>query len=170
MSIRVERVEGNINDDSKLRKLHDLLADKGSLEHVLISRKESTKSRLRLVSDRGREVIIDVPRGVKLRHGDVLSSNENHMLVAEWIREDTMIITVSSKQNWEKQVQLGVKLGYILGIKHWPLCVDGNTIFVPVEDAREDTAKPFSSLEGIDIKFEERILETSETSLNEHSH
>ena len=161
MSIRVESIQGNIHGDEKLHRLYDKLLPIGGVERVRLSRKDASRNRMRVLSDKAREILIDVPRGSTIRHGDVLSHDDDGILVVEWTPEETMIITITPGRDWKDQVDVASRLGYILGIKHLPLFVSGNEVLVPIEGSREDFTKTFADLRGISIRFEKRILEVS---------
>jgi len=170
----VEGVEGNINTDEPLRRLYAKLLEIGGVEKVFLSRKEAGKNRLRTTSNSGREIMIDVARGTTIRHGDVLSSDENRMLVAEWLPEETMIIGImpAQDQNFRAQTMLAIKLGYICGIKHLPLFVEGTEILIPVDEgsSKDDIARSFSNVQGINMRFEKRILEHEPIEVSGHEH
>lgn len=115
--------------------------------------------------------MIDVPRGTTLKHGDVLYLGEDEILTVEWLPEETMVITLSPPQDWRERVETAAKIGYILGIKHFPLFPRGNEIVVPIEGSKEDLSKAFASFGGISIKFEKRILDLEPEILGyEHTH
>lgn len=161
MSLRVEGVHGNIHGDERLRRLHEKLLPLGAVEKVCLSRKDAARNRIRVLSDKAREVLIDVPRGLTIKHGDVLSYDDSGMVVAEWTPEETLIITIAPGRDWRDQVEVGSRLGYILGMKHLPLFVSRNEILVPIEESREDFTKMFAALPGISTRVEKRILEES---------
>lgn len=171
MAIRIEKIQGNIRTDAELRKQFEVFSAQSRIEKVLLSRKDAAKNRLRVTSNNGREVLIDVPRGTIIRHGDVLDFNEEYMLVAEWYPEDTAVITAQpSDKHHDDDIELGVQMGYVLGIKHWPLSVEGRRIYVPVEASREAVTKAFSHLARIEICFESRIIEPHSEDLNHEHH
>jgi len=170
MTIRVEKIRGNIRTDTELRKWFEALTAQQRAEKVLLSRKDAAKNRLRVTSDKGREVIIDVPRGTLIRNGDVLEVNDEYMLVVEWSAEETAVITANPSGRPEENIELGVKLGYILGIKHWPLAVDGNSIYIPIESSREAVTKAFSHLSNIEISYERRIVEPHPEDVSHEHH
>lgn len=160
MAIRVEKIQGNIRTDIELRKKFEELAGQLRIEKIFLSRKNASKNRLRVTSNKDREILIDVPRGTTIRHGDVLDMNDEHMLIAEWCQEDTAVITAQPSDKHDDNIELGVKLGYVLGIKHWPLSAEGRRVYVPVEASRADVTKAFSHITHIEINFERRIIET----------
>lgn len=171
MSLRVEEVKGNVNRDDELNRIYHDLASKGQVDRVFLQRREATKSRLRVSSERGRDVMIDVPRGTTLRHGDLLDFKDEHMLVVEWLPEDTAILTFSSSENWKERVETAAKVGYVLGIKHFPLFARESEILIPIEGSKEDLSKSFAGFHGLTIRVEKRILDLQpELTGFEHTH
>ncbi len=163
MSLRVEAVKGNVRTDEELGRLHARLLAEGRVERVTISRGDATKNRQRTTSTGGREVIIDVPRGVTIRHGDVLSHDEASILVVEWMPEETLILTIRRSAEWRDQVERATRLGYLLGMKHFHPFLSGSEVLVPVEEnSKEEMLKLFGAMEGLSLRFEKRILEKSE--------
>ena len=162
MSLRVEAIKGNIHKDEDLRKLHEELLRLGGVEKVAISRRDATKNRQRVTSDRGREVIIDIPRGIRIGNGDVLIRELGSLLVVELVPEETVVLTVENANDWKKQVERTARLGYLLGLKHFHPFIADNEIIVPVEEkSREEMPKVFGTFEGVSVRFEKRVLEES---------
>jgi urease accessory protein UreE len=163
MSLRIEGIEGNVGRDEELGKLHAELLPRGGVERVAMSRRDATKNRQRVTSDKGREVIIDVPRGITIGNGDVLSHDHNSILVVEWMPEETLILTIERSSDWEERVERATRLGYLLGMKHFHPFLSGSEILVPVEEnSKEEMLKLFGAMKGIKLRFEKRILEKSE--------
>ncbi|MBI3115733.1 MAG: hypothetical protein HYZ12_00165, partial [Thaumarchaeota archaeon] len=80
-------------------------------------------------------------------------------------------ITLSPLKDWRERVETAAKIGYILGIKHFPLFPKGNEIVVPTEGSKEDLSKAFASFSGITIRLEKRILDLEPEILGyEHTH
>src|SRR2546428_14156866 len=69
LSLRVEAVMGNVYRDERLgRRFHDLLS-KDRADRIRLPRRDAAKNRLRVTSQRGTDVLIDVPRGTTLSTG-----------------------------------------------------------------------------------------------------
>lgn len=171
LSLRIEEIKGNINRDQELKHIYQDLLSRGAVDRVLLQRRDATRNRLRISSERGTDVMIDVPRGTTLRHGDVLYLGENKILIVEWQPEETMIITLSAAEDWKERVESAAKIGYILGIKHFPLFATGNEIVIPIEGSKENFSKSFASFAGINIRFEKRILDLEPEMIGyEHTH
>lgn len=159
LSLRIEEIKGNINRDQELKHIYQDLLSRGAVDRVLLQRRDATRNRLRISSERGTDVMIDVPRGTTLRHGDLLYLGEDKILIVEWQPEETMIITLSAAEDWKERVESAAKIGYILGIKHFPLFAVGNEIVIPTEGSKEDLSKAFASFANLSIRFERRILD-----------
>ncbi len=171
LTLRIEEVKGNINRDQELNHIYHDLLSRGAVDRIFLQRRDATKSRLRISSERGTDVMIDVPRGTSLRHGDVLSLGEDRILVVELTPEESMIITFSAADDWKERVETAAKIGYILGIKHFPLFAVGTEIVIPIEGSKEDLSKAFASFAGINIRFEKRILDLEPEMIgHEHTH
>jgi len=171
LSLRVEAVMGNVYRDERLgRRFHDLLS-KDRADRIRLSRRDAAKNRLRVTSQRGTDVLIDVPRGTTLKHGDVLHLGEDEILTVEWLPEETMVVTLSPHEDWREGVETAARIGYMLGIKHFPLFPKGNEIVIPIEGSKEDLSKVLSSFGGVSLKVEKRILDVEPEILGyEHTH
>ena len=56
-----------------------------------------------------------------------------------------------------------MRLGYLLGMKHFHPFLSGSEILVPVEEnSKEEMLKLFGEVKGVSVRFENRILESSE--------
>lgn len=171
MSLRIEEIAGNINRDQRLNGIYRDMVSRGAVDRILLQRRDATKNRLRVSSERGSDVMIDVPRGTTLRHGDVLHLDDSKILVVEWLPEETMIITFSAAEDWKERVETASKIGYVLGIKHFPLFATGNEIVIPIGGSKEDLSKAFASFADINIRFEKRILDLPPEIIGyEHTH
>ncbi len=156
--------------DDGLRAEHARLLASGGVEKVSIGRGEATKNRMRVVSDRGKDVIIDVPRGLTIRDGDVLAGDGDWMLVVEWLPEDALILTVDRSADWKEQVERAVRLGYVLGMKHFHPFIAGNEVVVPVEGDRESMLKAFATMKELSCRVEKRVLREAQEAQVEHGH
>src|SRR5438093_12681748 len=93
LSLRVEAVMGNVYRDERLgRRFHDLLS-KDRADRIRLPRRDAAKNRLRVTSQRGTDVLIDVPRGRTLKHGDVIHMCDDEIISLDWMNEDKMCVT-----------------------------------------------------------------------------
>src|SRR3989442_13451044 len=159
LSLRVEAVMGNVYRDERLgRRFHDLLS-KDRADRIRLPRRDAAKNRLRVTSQRGTDVLIDVPRGTTLKHGDVLLLGEDEILTVEGLPEETMIVTLSPHEDWRERVETAARIGYMLGIKHIPLLPEGNETVIAIEGSKEELSTAPSSFGGESLKGAKTILE-----------
>src|SRR4029077_15000765 len=91
------------------------------------------KSRLRLVTNTGREIGLILPRGAELADGDVFAVEEDDSRVLIRIAlQEVMVLTPSETLQASERWAWAVRLGHVLGNQHWPIAVVGEQIFTPV--------------------------------------
>ena len=79
--IRSDSIIGNAkNDRSLMQKYADMQA-RGLVETISVSRMESTRVRMRKVSNNGTDIALTLPPGTTLRDGDVVALAEDKMVV-----------------------------------------------------------------------------------------
>lgn len=129
----VRQVVGNINSDATLAAAYTTVAAAGSLETVHLSQHDAQRRRLRVTTDGGTEVGIDISGG-PLREGDVLflSPDGRRMIVVRVEPAEALRIRLGPGVSGEALFELGVRLGHVLGNQHWPVRVEGRQVLVPV--------------------------------------
>ena len=124
-------------------------AGHSSVEHdsVEVGWGHAAKHRQRLSTRAGRTIVIDLPRGSFLKHGDVLFSDENLKITVDRPAEPSLVVDFTQNTAAE-HVRAALLLGYRLGNQHAPLDLDERTLRTPLFTG-EQTAR--ATLEAIGI-------------------
>ena len=142
-----------------------------SVDVVSVSAADASKRRLRLLSDSGRDVAVDLPRGSFLRDGVVLVDDGQCIVAVSRTLEDAMLVTISSELDSVVRVAAALKIGHAFGSQHVPAEVVGDTLVVPITTSRDVARRTLEALElaGVEAHFEKRALACSHP-LAGHSH
>ena len=104
---------------------------KNAVERIAISRAESERLRMRKSTDRGTDVVLAMPAGTRLRHGDVVSLAEKMIVVAI---EPEKVAVVKLKNS---DARTAVLVGHAIGNLHRPVKVEDNRIILPIQSDGE---------------------------------
>jgi len=173
--ILVEAILGNVSEDARLCDLQRQWQARGRTETVDLTPAEAQKGRLRTVTDRDTPIGISLGRGSIVRDGDVLYLNEpeGRMIVARLKPEEVLRITVKPAGSPADLLRVAVQLGHMLGNQHWPVKIEGMTVYVPVSvDTKVmDTVLRTYNLDGIEYRFEQgNVGAISRVVPHEHPH
>ncbi len=156
--IVVEEILGNVGEDVRLRELHQRCQAAGRAETLELTPLEAQKGRLRTVTDKGTPLGLSLGRGRVLRDGDVLFLNEaeERMIVARLKPEEVLVITVKPAASPADLLRVAVQLGHVLGNQHWPVKIEGTSVYVPVSVDKKvmETVLKTYDLPGIEYRFE----------------
>jgi len=170
--IRSDSVVGNAkSDDSLRRKLADMQA-KGLVETISISRLESTRARMRKLSNNGTDIALTLPPGTVLRDGDVVALAEDKMIVVKREPESVAAIELREEPHADELVELAVVVGHRIGNLHRPIMLEGRTIYFPIQaDSELETFnRLFAPMrEHVTITKTSRVFEPTEE-IEEHEH
>jgi urease accessory protein len=171
--ITVDSVLGNINNDKKLKEKYDEMNARKVCETIKISRLESQRVRMRKISDKGTDVALTLTPGTQLRHGDVIITTENKMIVVGIEPEDVIIVEIRDNIHEDDIVEVPVRVGHTIGNLHRPIKLEGNKIFFPIQadTELEMFKKLFEPInEHLDIKKTTMVFEPEDgTEIHEHS-
>ncbi len=179
--IVVEEILGNIGEDARLGDLHRRWQAIGRAETVDLTPLEAQKGRLRTITDQGTPLGMSLGRGSVLRDGDVLYLNESEakMIVARLKPEEVLIITIKPAASTAELLKVAVQLGHVLGNQHWPVKVEGTSVYVPVSVDKKvmETVLKTYDLPGIEYRFEQgtvgaisRMIPHAHPHPHEHHH
>ena len=162
----VNTVLGNIYKDSKLAKKIEDAKQQGKLRHLLLSRTEMEKSRLRKKTDDGFDVGFILEPGTKLQHGDIISESTETILIEQLPEK---ILTVKFRDN---DKDLFLLIGHIIGNRHRPISIKNESISFPIHDDSE--MELFERLfheviDKIDLSIEEQRF-IPHVSMDVHEH
>jgi urease accessory protein len=170
--ITVNKIIGNINQNSNLRRKYEEMLKNNLCERVVITRMESQKLRMRKSTDKKTDVAFMFEHNPNLRNNDIIFMDENKMILLALESESVAIITFKSYENKEDIFPLSVKIGHNLGNLHRPIKVTNNQVIFPLqaETELEMLKKMFSSFnQYLDIRTGNMIFEPDEGS-NIHEH
>ena len=152
---------GNVNEQIDLALQVAQAKENGRCQEVIISRSDRPKGRILTRTAAGQSVGIVKGRDWLLRDGDVLATAQNYWVLVSIQQQQVMALRFKAEAN--NQAIALVHLGHVLGNRHWPVTVHGNTLYVElVADATlmvstvQEMAKALS-IEGLQVSFEERL-------------
>lgn len=158
----VDKLLGNLAEDSSLEALHRKCLAAGRVETVTLTALDAQKRRFRATTDKGESLGISLERGTFLRDGDVLflEQDGSRMIVVRLKPEEVLRITLLPSASEEEIIEVAVRVGHILGNQHWPITIKGRDIFVPVTIDKEvvETVLRTYDLQGITYAFEEHAV------------
>lgn len=173
-AVLAETYLGNIGEDEALaRRLAQARAERRCWE-VLIRRSDRIKGRLLTHTASGQPVGIVKGRDWLLREGDLLETDQNHLVLVHIQRQQ--VIALKFADGMSNQAISLIHLGHVLGNRHWPITIKGETLFVElVAEAEliESTIREIAhtlGIEGLQISLEGRSPEAALDFSNAHHH
>jgi urease accessory protein len=162
----INTVLGNMYKDDQLAKKIEDSKVQGKFRHLLLSRIEMEKTRLRKKTDDGFDIGFVLEPGTKLQHGDVISESDETILIEQLPEK---ILTVKFKEN---RKDLFLLVGHIIGNRHRPISIRNETISFPIHDDSE--MELFERLfheviHEIDLSIDEQCF-IPHTSMDVHEH
>ncbi|ANF83420.1 hypothetical protein A3K93_14430 (plasmid) [Acinetobacter sp. NCu2D-2] len=109
----VNQILGLITDHDISHQLHDV-SHHGVAEKIVLSSEDISRHRLKVKTNRGRDVAIQLPRHQHLQNGSVLHLASDHAI---WVEVDEPKF-LSLKP---KSIDAALELGYFAGNMHWPI-------------------------------------------------
>ncbi len=123
--VRVSNLFGLASDAEVGERLH-ALSHAGQVEYVTLSRADMSRHRLRVVTDRGTECAIALPRSEKLANGAVLLLEAERAIVVRMQEEDWLDVAAVDDA-------AALELGYLAGNMHWRVRFDGSVLKIALE-------------------------------------
>ncbi len=123
--MRVTSLFGVASDEDVGERLH-ALAHAGQVEYVTLSRADMNRHRLRVVTDRGTECAIALPRSEKLANGAVLLLEAERAIVVRMQEEVWLDLCAADDA-------AALELGYLAGNMHWRVRFDGAVLKIALE-------------------------------------
>jgi urease accessory protein len=149
--LRVERVVNRPAPDS-----HSVAP-----ANLVLSFEQRQKSRFLAQLSDGREIGVMLPRGAKLRHGDLLEAEDGTLIQVQAAKQKVLRVTA------ETPVQLA-RAAYHLGNRHTPVELRGSCLILEHDSVLKEM------LEGLQVQVEETELpfepEPGAYSSGEHFH
>ncbi|WP_110651048.1 urease accessory protein UreE [Salinicola peritrichatus] len=159
----VHKISGHCEDKAFAGRYQDRL---------WISAADAGRRRLRITSEGGETVGIDLPHPNWLCEGAVLHDDGRRIIVVARRPELVMVIALGTINP-----EMAFRIGHALGNRHSPAELRNNEILVPVTDSPDLTARPVLTLgiPDITLRFEERAFAAGEppngvAAVHEHHH
>lgn len=118
--LRLERILGYASDAGLVEPLHALEHD-GKVERILLSGDDMLRHRLHVVTDRGTECAVALPRKERLGNGAVLLLEPQRAILVQLERQQWLTLETDDPA-------AALKLAYFAGNMHWPVRFDGNRL------------------------------------------
>ena len=109
--LRIHRVLGSERDEALHARLHTL-AHQGRVEYLALSASDTQRKRLRLVTDKGTECAIALPRATPLFDGAVLALDAERAIIVRL--SDIAWLVLEPRDG-----AAALELGYFAGNFHW---------------------------------------------------
>jgi urease accessory protein len=170
--IRLDSVIGNAKNDASLGQKYADMQARGLVETISVSRLESTRVRMRKLSNNGTDVALTLPAGTTLRDGDVVALSEDKMIVVRREPESVAAIEIKEDSHVDELVELGIVVGHKIGNLHRPIMLEGRSIFFPIQaDSELETFnRLFAPMrEHLVITKTSRVFEPTED-IEDHEH
>lgn len=116
------------------------------------------KARLKTVSDAGEEVGLMLPRGMILRDGDCIKSQEGRIAKIISALEEVSVAKTDNKL-------LLTKASYHLGNRHMPLQIEEDNLIYLKDHVLDEMVKNL----GLEISYEMRIFEPESGAYSGHT-
>ncbi len=126
--LRVTKLAGDAGDPDIGERLH-ALSHAGKVEYVTLSRADMSRRRLRVVTDKGTDCAIVLPRSERLSNGAVLLLEDNRAVVVRMGEEEWLAIAACD-------AAAALELGYLAGNMHWRVRFDGDVLRIAVEGSQ----------------------------------
>jgi len=122
-------------------------------ERILVPAAEAGRRRMRMRSERGSDIALDLPKQSWLFNGAVLHDDGRRILVVVRPPEPVMVIPLANMTPTAV-----FRIGHALGNRHSPSELHDDEIVVPVTDTPELTSRPVLALglANLALRFEHR--------------
>ena len=135
-------------------------------EKLKLSRLELEKKIIRKKTDQGTDIGLKLDSGIKLQNGDIFDIGDRKLII-EQLPEKVIVITLK-----EKNTNILVLLGHIIGNRHRPISIQNEEILFPIQadSEKEVFTKLFQSIINyIEISITEKIF-SPHVGANVHEH
>jgi urease accessory protein len=175
MSIQVNSIIGNVNKDSMLKARYEEMLKRGLCEFVTINRIEAERVRMRKVTDKGTDVIITLPKGSRLKHGDVIVLQDDKMILVQLEPEDVAMVKIRDNTSSDDAIAIAVRVGHVIGNLHKPIKIDqkSKSVYFPIQADTElemikKTLTPI--IDHLQIEKVKMVFEMDEGGMHVHEH
>ena len=136
--IKIDHIAGTATEPAIAEALHDL-EHRDAVEYVTLSPSDTQRHRLRVMTDRGTECAIAVPRTQRVENGTVLLLEAGRAIVVRM-----------SEMQWltlrPRDAAAALELGYFAGNMHWKVEFEGELLRIAVQGPVEHYLERLSHL------------------------
>ena len=173
---------GNVRESADLTWRVAQARDDGRCLEVVIGRSDRPKARIMARATNGQQVGIVKSREWLLRDGDVLATNQRHMVLVALDQQQVMVMRFEEGSGnrrpllWRGYANTLIRLGHVLGNHHWPLVIDGDELYVEmmaepaVMERIVREAADQLGIKGLTISFEQRSPHEALNFAHTHEH
>ncbi|MGB3768838.1 MAG: hypothetical protein WA947_19965 [Phormidesmis sp.] len=159
-TVLAETYLGNVGESDELAQRVLRSQKDGNCLEVMIERCDRTKGRILASTHSGQTVGIIKGRDWLLRDGDALSAEDKRLVLVS-IQAQTLI-ALKFANNEDNNPAALIRLGHVLGNRHWPVTLREQTLYVElvaeaalVESTLKETAARLE-IKGLQIEQVER--------------
>lgn len=129
----VNTVLSNVHTDEAIALKIQELDKEDKVERVHIPFHDAGRRRLRLTTDAGTHVGVDLQTEA-LQDGDVLAGSEgtDRLILVEVAPSEAMALRMSEEVPPDQLFEFAIKLGHMLGNQHWPIAVENDVVLTPL--------------------------------------
>lgn len=136
--LRLTDIVGHATDTDIAERLHQMEHD-GVVERIHLSRRDLSRRRQRVTTDRGTEVALMLDRSSGLDNGAVLLLEPARAVLVVLDEPQWLVLGATSAAG-------ALETGYFAGNMHWKVRFDGERLWVLLEGPRDDYLKRLSHL------------------------
>ena len=123
--VKLESILGLATEPQIAEALHGL-EHSGRVEYVTLSEADTQRHRLRVLTDRGTECAIALPRHQHLCNGAVLLLEKDRAVVVRMQETQWLVLQ-------PRDAEAALEVGYFAGNMHWKVAFDGERLRIAVQ-------------------------------------
>lgn len=127
--VKLEHIIGLASEPRIAQALHEL-EHRNAVDYLTLSPTDTQRHRLRVLSDRGTECAIAIPRTQQLANGAVLLLESDRAIVVRMREVEWLALEADS-------VDRALELGYFAGNMHWKVEFEGARLRIALQGPRE---------------------------------
>ena len=173
-AVLAETYLGNVGEDEALARRWAQAREEGRCLEVTIERGDRIKGRLLTRTASGQPIGIVKGRDWLLRDGDLLeTSQKQYVLVSV---QSQQVLSLKIDHDAHNSAASLIHLGHVLGNRHWPITLQGDTLFLELvasAELVESTIREMAhtlGIEGLQIGLEARAAAAALDFSGAHHH
>lgn len=153
----VNNTLGNLHENESLALDVQRLDKEHKVERVFIPFHDAGRRRIRITTDHGTNIGVDLPVDHSLQDGDVLPGEDgtDRLVVIEVAPSEALALRMSKEIPADQLFEFGVKLGHMLGNQHWPITIKDDVVYSPlsIDHKVMETVVKTHGFDGIEFEF-----------------